>query len=642
MSDDDSRSKADAGSTIWVRSIAGQLSGFLRTESGSSGVLLGAVVAALVWANISPDSYDWLWRLPLQVQLGPSTLSLDLRGWVSSGLMTLFFLVVGLEARREFDLGSLRERRQFVIPMFAGLTGMAVPVAIFIIVNAGGPGARGWGVAMSTDTALALGLMTLVGRNLPQRIRAFVLTVFIVDDLLALVVIAIAYTTHLDIGPLLVAVSAFAVLLGSRRFPTLRPLNIPLALVSWVGLLISGVDPIVLGLAIGLATPAYAPDRRDLEQVSGLFRRFREQPTSEFARSAAIGLRASLSPNERLQAMYHRWTSYFIIPVFAVANAGIHLNARFLGTAWFAPITIGVVVGYVVGKPVAVFGVSALVTRLTRGSLRPPVGWVAVAGSGTIAGVGFTVAVLVAGLAFTGEQLAQAKFAILVAAALSSLVTWAVFRIVNLLSAPTRARALLGANVAIADLVEPVDEYRDHIRGRSDAPVTVVEYGDFQCPYCGRAQPSVLELLTDKDVRFVWRHLPISDVHPDAQMAAEAAEAADEQGAFWPMHDLLLRNQDRLSLPDLEAYAVRLGLDLTGFQDALSQRRFRSRVEDDVRSADLSGASGTPTFFINGSRHYGAYDVDTLREAVMVAFDQVQGDRQDRRQSNPRSTRERR
>ena len=154
---------ADDGSlnrTIWTRSVASQLTGFLRTESGSSGVLLIGIVGALVWANLGAASYEWFWQLALGVNLGGIGISLDLRGWVSSGLMTLFFLVVGLEARREFDLGALRERRQFVIPFAAGLAGIAVPVAIFLAINAGEPGQHGWGVAMSTDTALALGLMT--------------------------------------------------------------------------------------------------------------------------------------------------------------------------------------------------------------------------------------------------------------------------------------------------------------------------------------------------------------------------------------------------------------------------------------------------------------------------------------------------
>jgi Na+/H+ antiporter NhaA len=613
--------------TIWARSVASQLTGFLRTEAGSSGVLVVAIVAALVWANLGATSYEWFWQLPLEVNVGGMGVSLNLREWVSSGLMTLFFLVVGLEARREFDLGALRDRRQFVIPLVAGLAGMAVPVAIFLGVNAGQPGQHGWGVAMSTDTALALGLMTLLGRGLPARIRGFVLTVFIVDDLVALLVIAIAYANDVQPIALLVAAVAFALVVLGRAAEFPRAVSVVLALASWVALLFSGIDPIVLGLAVGLATPAYSPSRRLLEEASGTFRRFREQPTPALARSAVTGLRSTLSPNDRMQTTYHPWTSFVIVPLFALANAGISLDPRFFAAASFAPVTVGVFLGYVIGKPVAVLGVTAVVTRLTRGRLRPPVGWAAVAGSGTIAGVGFTVAVLVASLAFSGPELQEAKLGILAAACAASLITWLVFRVTAALPREVRTRALFGAGADLTDLVEPVDDSRDHVRGSLGAAVTVVEYGDFECPYCGKAERAVRELLDEEEVRFVWRHLPISDVHPNARLAAEAAEAAAAQGAFWPMHDLLLANQLDLAPQDLQRYAEQLGLDVPLFQRQLASRTVQSRVEEDVRSADLSGASGTPTFFINGRRHYGAYDAQSLKDAVMTARDQARSRR---------------
>jgi Na+/H+ antiporter NhaA len=616
-------SSASAGRTVWARSVAGQLGSFLRTESGSSGVLVAAIVVALIWENVGAGSYEALWGAPLSIRIGDLGIAMDLRAWVSSGLMTLFFLVVGLEARREFDLGALRDRTQVAIPFAAGLVGMALPVLIFLAVNAGGDGMRGWGVAMSTDTALALGLLTLLGRNLPERVRGFLLTVFIVDDLVALIVIAVAYSSNVQFVPLLVAVLAFAIiLLGHRlRFP--KGLTVVLAILSWGALLFSGVDPVVIGLALGLSTPAFVPARGNLEEATGLFRRFREQPTPELARSASAGLRATLSPNERLQSIYHPWTSYVIVPLFALANAGIHIDGAFLATAVTAPITLGVFFGYVIGKPVAVAGTAWIVTRLSRGRFRPPVGWAAVIGSGTIAGVGFTVAVLVATLAFSGDELAQAKVGILAAAVGASVLTWIVYRITALLPDEKRALALLGRQHELVDLTAPVDPARDHVRGPRDASVTVVEYGDFQCPYCGKAEPSVRELITDVDIRFVWRHLPLSDVHPQAALAAEAAEAAAVQGAFWAMHDLLLAHQDQLRLADLSGYAEELGIDVDRFSSELSARVHRMRVAEDVDSADLSGVAGTPTFFINGLRHYGAYDVESLRAAVVAARDQA-------------------
>ena len=500
---------------------------------------------------------------------------------------------------------------------------MALPILIFLFFTAGTDNAHGWGVAMSTDTALALGLVTLVARNLPEQIRAFILTVFIVDDLVALGVIAFAYSGHVQTVPLLIAVSAFVAMLVLQRVAWVRWLALPAALTAWVALFYSGVDPIVLGLIAGLTTPAYVPARMTLENAAGSFRRFREQPTPESARLAALGLKGALSMNERLQSTYLPWSSYVIVPLFALANAGISLNPSFLLAALTSPVTLGVVVGYIVGKPMAVLGVSAAIAWLSKGRLRPPVGWVGVAGSGTIAGVGFTVAVLVAGLAFTGRALSEAKLGVLIAALGATAVTWVVFRLTTLLGPEQKAQALLGDSPELIDLAVAVDPEHDHVRGDVRAAVTVVEYGDFQCPYCGRAESEVTQLLSDGNIRFVWRNLPIADVHPRAQAAAEAAEAASAQGAFWPMHDLLLAHQDDLEEDALLSYAATLGLDVDRFRHDMAEGAFRARVEEDLLGADLSGASGTPTFFINGRRHYGAYDVDSLRAAVMLARDRA-------------------
>jgi protein-disulfide isomerase len=183
-----------------------------------------------------------------------------------------------------------------------------------------------------------------------------------------------------------------------------------------------------------------------------------------------------------------------------------------------------------------------------------------------------------------------------------------------------RIAALLGGDEPLVDLAYDVDPERDHIRGPLDAPVTVVEYGDFECPYCGRAEPQMRELLRDfADVRYVWRHLPLSDVHPNAELAAAASEAAAAEGAFWPMHDLLLEHQDALQPADLVRYAEQLGLDVERFTHHLRKDSVTGRIAEDVEGADLSGVSGTPTFFINGRRHYGAYDIDTLSRAVRAA-----------------------
>ncbi|HTO26124.1 MAG TPA: Na+/H+ antiporter NhaA [Gaiellaceae bacterium] len=615
-----------SGRTAWGRNLETPLREFLRTETGSAAVLLGATVAALVWVNVDASSYASLWGTELSIHLGSHSIALDLRGWVNSGLMTFFFLVVGLEARREFDMGELRERRRLAIPLFAGIGGMLVPIAIFLAFNAGHSSAHGWGTAMSTDTAFALGLLALVGSHFPSRLRAFLLTVSVVDDVIALAVIAFFYSSNVDTEALLIAAAIFCVILVVR-FVRLRYglryyglLYFALGAAMWVALFESGVDPVVVGLLAGLLTLAYPAARGDLERASDLFRLFREQPTPELARSAQSGLAAAISPNERLQQIYHPWTSYVIVPLFALANAGIAINGDFLLHAYGTPVTLGILFGYVLGKPVGIVGGSWLVAKLTRGKLRPPVGWATVAGAGSVAGIGFTVSILIATLAFDGQQLDEAKLGVLSAALCASVLTSLVYRATRLLPKQMQIRALVGTAEVIVDLGAPVDPERDHIRGPVDAPVTVVEYGDFQCPFCGRAEGAVRELLADwGDVAYVWRHLPLNDVHPYAQQAAEAAEAAAEQGKFWEMHDRLLDHQDELRIPDLVRHARELGLDLERFEDDLRKHEGAGRIAEDVDSADLSGVTGTPSFFINGRRHYGAYDIETLTKAVKGA-----------------------
>ena len=610
-----------SGNTDWTWRRETPLSRFLSTESGSAAVLLAATVAALVWANLAGSSYQGFWHTTFSVQLGGSGVSMDLVGWVNSGLMTFFFFVVGLEARREFDIGELRERRRTILPVAAGILGMALAVMVYLLVNAGEPSAGGWGVAMSTDTAFALGMLALIGPRFPERLRAFLLTVVVIDDMVALIVIATVYAGHVHVAALLVALVLFAgILVLLRLHVRYGVVYFLVGLAIWVALYRSGVDPVVVGLGMGLLTYASPAGREELERASNRFRDFREQPTPELARSARAGLQQAISPNERLQDAFHPWTSYVIVPLFALANAGIAIHGQFLSAGYRSPITLGIIGAYILGKPTGILAGSWVVRRVTAGRLRPPVGWVAVAGGGTIAGIGFTVSLLIATLAFSGQDLQEAKLGILTAALGAAGLTWVLFRITAALPPARRARALLGTAESIVDLAEPVHPDRDHVRGPSEAPITLVEYADFECPYCGRAEPIVRGLLADfGDIRYVWRHLPLRDVHPRAQLAAEATEAAARQGAFWAMHDLLLEHQGALSSPDLVRYAQQLDLDVARFSSDIHRHAGAPRVAADVESADLSGVLGTPTFFINGRRHHGAYDIETLSNAIRLA-----------------------
>jgi Na+/H+ antiporter NhaA len=612
-----------AGRTAWARSLAAPVRDFLGTETGSASVLLAGTIVALLWAN-SPwsHSYESVWTTKLAVRIGGAGLSLDLRHWVNEGLMTMFFLVVGLEAKRELDLGELRERRRLTIPAMAALGGMSVPVAIYLAFNAGGPGAHGWGAAMSTDTAFALGAVAVLTPRSATRLRVFLLTLAVVDDLFGLIVIATVYTAHVSALALAIAAVLFAVLLALRYAPEWRrPVSWTVGAGLWLAMYESGVDPVIAGLAVGLATSAYPPARQDLERATELARSFREQPTPELARSAQQSVISAISPNERLQYSLHPWTGYVIVPLFALANLGVHVTGGLLSDALSSPITLGILVGYVVGKPVGIAGASWLASRPAVHGARSPLSPPLLAAAGAFAGIGFTVSVLIASLAFTGERLEEAKLGALGTVVLAPLVGWTVVQIVRRLPAAVRARQIAGTSEDILDLSRDVDPERDHIRGGDDAPVTLVEYGDFECPYCGQAEQVIRELLSSfgEDVRYVWRHLPLNDVHPNAQLAAEASEAASAQGHFWDMHDTLLGHQGELLPAHLAEYATEIGIDSERLIAELHRREYASRVSEDVASADESGVSGTPTFFINGRRHYGAYDVDTLSAAVTAA-----------------------
>ena len=399
-----------SGRTAWTRNLQTPLRSYLSTETGSAAVLLAAILVALVWANVDHASYERVWTTTLSIRFGDHSISLDLRGWINSGLMALFFFVIGLEARREFDLGELRERRRVALPLLAGLGGMVVPVVIYLAINAGHSSSHGWGTAMSTDTAFALGLLALVGSGLPDRLRAYLLTVAVVDDIIALLVIAIAYSGSISVVPLLVAFGLFGCILLVRAADIhFGPVYFLLGTAVWLAFYEAGVDPVVAGLMGGVIALAYPAQRTDLERASDIFRSFREQPTGDLARSARGALRTAVSPNERLQSLWHPWTSYAIVPLFALANAGVHLSAGFLSTAYTSPVTLGIIFGYVLGKPVGIVGASWLATKTSRGRLRPPVGWASVGGAGTIAGIGFTVSILIADLAFNGIELDEAK-----------------------------------------------------------------------------------------------------------------------------------------------------------------------------------------------------------------------------------------
>jgi Na+/H+ antiporter NhaA len=601
--------------SAWTRNLAEPLRAFLRAETASAACLAGAALAAIVWATIDQHSYERVWETVAAIDVGGHGVELTLRDWVNAGLMSFFFFVVGLEARREIDVGELRERRRIVLPLAAAAVGMATAVAVYLAATAGTGAEHAWGIAMSTDTAITLGALALLGKQVPDRLRAYVVAILVFDDLLALAVLVLAYSSDLELVPLLVAAVLFAVVLGMVRIGIRGGAPyLAIGIVIWGALLDGGVEPVVVGIAFGLLTFARPAGWGELQNATDLFRLFREQPTPELARAARRGVEHAVSPNDRLQALFLPWTSYLIVPLFAFANAGVHIDADSVASR----IALAIVLAYVVGKPLGIALVTAVVSRVAP-RLRPPVGWLSVVAGGAAAGSAFTISLLIATIALEGDQLESAKVGVIGAAILAPATAWVIARAGRALPLDLRLRAVLGRAESMVDLAVAVDEGRDHVRGPEDASVTLVEYGDFECPYCGRAEDAIEEVLGGGGVRYVWRHLPLTDVHPHAQFAAEASEAAHEQGRFWQMHDMLLDHQGALEVADLIGYAEELGLDVERFLADLRRHAGGKRIADDVESAELSGVSGTPTFFVNGRRHWGAYDAAGLTRAVKEA-----------------------
>ena len=597
------------------RGFVGQLSSplrrFLRTESGSASVLLVVTVVALVWAN-SPfsASYEGLWNTELGVSLGGAEVSLDLGHWVNDGLMALFFFVVGMEVRRDLSVGELTERRRLVLPVVAGIGGLVLPALLYLAVNPGGEAARGWGVVIGSDTAFLLGALALVGPASATQLRVFLLTLMVFDDIVAVSVIGVAYSHDTSAGALALAAAGLVALVVMGRLGVWRTWPyVSVTLVVWGATLASGVHTSIAGMLAGLCIPSFAPRRREVDTAERRFTAFRQSPMAEVGRSAREAVARAVPVNERLQVVLLPWASYVVVPVFALANAGVDLRGGLMGDALRSPVTWGVVIGLVLGK-FAGIGITALGgARLGLGALPQGVGPGQVLGGAALSGIGFTVSLLIVGLAFEdGSQLAEeATVGVILALVLATVLGWLVFRLAAVLHGETTASLP-------TRLDRPVDPERDHVLGRHDAPLTLVEYADFECPFCARATGVAAEVREHfgSDLRYVLRHLPLAEIHPNAELAALGAEAAARQDRFWEMHDTLFAHQDDLSRECLAGYAGDLGLDVQQFLRDLDDAELAERVRADVESAAASGARGTPTFFVGEERHVGPYDAATL------------------------------
>ena len=410
-----------AGTPLEARGLPLVIRRFLRTETAGGGVLLAAAVVALVWAN-SPwdESYVRLWATEVDLRIGSLGFTNDLRHFVNEGLMTLFFLVVGLEIKRELVAGELRSWRTAAFPAVAAVGGMLLPAVVYAALTVGHPGARGWGIPMATDIAFAVGVVALLGPRVPQSLKLFLLTLAIVDDIGAIVVIAVFYSEGIALLPLLVAAGLIALMSGLRRLRVVAmPLHVLIGVGVWYATYKSGVHATLAGVALGLLAPARplaagAVAREWAEDLS-------DEPGPAELRAMTRLANSSVSVAERLEHALHPLTSFAVIPLFALANAGVVLERSALDTPGGTRVVLGVILGLVAGKTLGVAGASWLAVRLRLSSLPSDVTWPQMVGIAAVAGVGFTVSLFVAALAFDEAQLeAAAKIGIVGASVLAT------------------------------------------------------------------------------------------------------------------------------------------------------------------------------------------------------------------------------
>jgi Na+/H+ antiporter NhaA len=394
---------------------------FLKSETGSAALLLAATIVALVWAN-SPasDAYDDLWHHHVRIGAFGQGIDLSLVHWVNDALMALFFYVVGLEIRRELAVGELRDRRAAAIPAIAALAGMVVPALIYVAINAGGAGAGGWGIVMATDIAFVLGAIALLGDRVPGGVRVFLLTLAIVDDIGAIIVIATFYTDTIDVTALLIAAALLAGIVASLRYgpPWNGPTYAVAGVLLWVATYESGIHATIAGVAMGLVTAVHPASEAARERGATLRRRLGRGFSPDAAPGSA---EAPHTPNERFQHLIHPITAYVVIPIFALANAGVSLDPDVLGTALGSAVTLGVIAGLVVGKAVGISLSSVLAVRTGIGPWPSGMRRAHAFGGATLAGIGFTVSLFVADLAFTDPLLRdEAKIGVLVASLIAA------------------------------------------------------------------------------------------------------------------------------------------------------------------------------------------------------------------------------
>ena len=597
-----------------ISTVRDALKAFAAREASGALLLLAAAAVALVWANAGALGYEAFWNARLSVRLGPWGIDMPLRHWINDGLMMMFFLLVSLEVKHDFVMGELREWRRACVPVLAAVCGLVVPAVVFGVINAGGPHAGAWGIVIPTDTAFVVGILAAFGKRLPVQLRSFLVTLAVVDDVGALAVIATVYTDTVRLVPLAGALLVASALYAVQRARVYRAsVYIVFGALLWLLFLASGVHATIAGVVLGLLMPVFPPERSALLTAEELTQRFRRAPTALTGRNAVYGILRAVSINERHQLSMAPIVSLFVVPVFALSNAGVAISRDTLVHALHSPLTWGIVAGLVAGKYVGAFGASVLASKTRIGELAPGLGLRHINGGAMLTGIGFTISLFIIDLAIEdGAAQADARIGVLAASLLAALLGLALTAFLDARRAPARTR-----------LTRPVDPRRDHIAGNPASALTLVQYGQLGCLEDGATVELLREVRDhfDNDLRLVFRHNPLGD--PGAEQAAEMLEAVASQSPdlFEPVRVEVARLCDEADLDRdvLRRAAVEMGANLARLDAQMLQRPHIGRVHDDADDAASMGLTRAPAFFIGEELYQGEHTPEALIEALEAA-----------------------
>lgn len=589
----------------------------LQSESSGAIMLVLATVIALGWANLSPEGYDAFWHVDIALAVGDGALSMSLQHWVNDAAMVLFFFLVTLEVKKDIVLGELRDWRRASLPVLAALCGLAVPAVLFVAMTAGTADVGAWGVVISTDTAFVVGILAAFGSRVPVALRVFLLTLAVVDDVGALAVIAVVYTEDLNFWWLVAAaVVTLLIWLVARARVWRASAYIALGILLWFAILQSGVHATIAGVVLALMLPVFPPKREAIDRAEALTTGFRRTPNAERGIAAAEGILSSVSINDRFQLSLDRLVALVIVPVFALANAGVLITPQSLEHAFSSQLTWGVIVGLVVGKFLGVTVSVAVGRRLRIGELPEALHLRHIASGSLLTGIGFTISLFIVDLAID-DPVAQsdARIGILTASALAAGLAVLALALVSRYDA-AHAPDRIALN-------RPVDPERDHVRGPESATYTLVEYGSFG----GVDDLSTEEVLTqvldyfEGDLRHVFRHVPpMEEGAPEQTAEALESVAGQDRRLFWPMrHELNQISETRaLDARELLRAAVNVGANLSRVESDLRMGTRRARVQEDYMDAESLGIRRGPVLFVNGLIYEGEFAPEPIIAEIIA------------------------